>query len=68
MQAGQLSTIHISNLLTKVKQIYEPSCLLFHEFIGQQHAVQCEGMSLPYGPCEQTYRFSTNHFHSPPMF
>ena len=26
----QLGTVHICDRLTKVKQIYEPSCLLFH--------------------------------------
>ena len=27
---GQLGTAHICDWLIKVKQIYEPSCLLFH--------------------------------------
>ena len=27
---GQLATVHICDWLTKVEQIYEPSCLLFH--------------------------------------
>ena len=27
---GQLGTVHICHWLTKIKQIYEPSCLLMH--------------------------------------
>ena len=27
---GQLGTVHIHDWVTKIKKIYEPSCLLFH--------------------------------------